>query len=99
VHYNSCRGLEGWTVILEQADSYWEECFNHKKNEPLSNKDHGSFEDIDELSSSFAWQRIMIALTRPIDTLIISLKDRNSIFSKAILNIAYKNPEIIELIG
>lgn len=100
VHYNSCRGLEGWTVILEQADSYWEESFNNKKNEALSisSKEEESFEDLDELASSFAWQRIMIALTRPIDTLVISLKDRNSIFSKAILNIAYKNPEFIELI-
>ena len=98
VHFNSCRGLEGWTVILEQADSYWEECFNNQKNTVLSSNDHGSFEDIDELASSFAWQRIMIALTRPIDTLVISLKERNSIFSQAILNIAYNNPEFIELI-
>ena len=98
LHYNSCRGLEGWTVILEQADSYWEECFNKRKSEAQSNKEEFSFEDIGELASSFAWQKIMIALTRPIDTLVISLKRPNSIFSKAILDIAYKNQEFIELI-
>ena len=98
VHYNSCRGLEGWTVILEQADSYWGECFNKRKKEAQFNNEELPFEGVDELASNFAWQRIMIALTRPIDTLVISLKDQNSIFSRSILEIAYKNPEFIELL-
>jgi hypothetical protein len=97
VHYNSCRGLEGWTVILEHADSYWNECFRNRKNDALLNQEPFLFEDVEELASSFAWQRIMIALTRPIDTLVVSLKEQDSIFSKAILDIAYKNSEFIEI--
>ena len=41
---------------------------------------------------------MMIALTRPIDTLVISLKDLNSDFSKNLLDIASKNKDFIEIV-
>lgn len=99
VHYNSCRGLEGWTVVLEYADEYWEESFQNRKNDAVANNEEFSFEDINDIASTFAWQTIMIALTRPIDTLVISLKNHDSVFSKAILDIANKNREFIEILN
>lgn len=98
VHYESCRGLEGWTVVLQNADIYWEECLKFRKLEGLTEQDKMAFKDIDQVAFNYAWQRMMISLTRPIDTLVITLNDLNSEFSKTILKVAKLNPDFVETI-
>ena len=56
-----------------------------------------SFEDLDEVARSYAWQRSLIPLTRPIDTLIISLSDVSSEYSLALLQAARNNPDFVEI--
>ena len=80
LHYESIRGLEGWTVVLDELDLYFDNLINSG------------------LSYNQAINRISIALTRPIDTLVISLKNNQSEFSKLILDIAKKNIDFIERI-
>ena len=96
IHYASCRGLEGWTVVLDGADSYWEECYKARLAEGHDETQEGSYDDIDSIAKRNAWQRIMIALTRPIDTLVITLDNPNSEFSKTLSEIALANPDFIE---
>ena len=79
IHYESIRGLEGWLVVLDEIDKYYESLIN-------GNIEHNQ-----------AILRILIALTRPIDTLVISLNDVNSDFSKQIINIADKFPDFVEV--
>ena len=96
VHFESCRGLEGWAVVLQNADMYWEECLKYRKLEGLSEEDGMAFKNIDQVAFDYAWQRMMISLTRPIDTLVITLNDLNSEFSKTILKIAKSNLDFVE---
>jgi hypothetical protein len=77
-HYESIRGLEGWLVVLDQLDLYYESLIN------------------DNISHNQAIFRILIALSRPIDTLVITFHDPDSEFSKQILNITNKFPDFVE---
>ena len=97
VQYASCRGLEGWTVILEGLDDYWsEECSLHVH--PADNSDEiPSFVNSGKAASDFAWHKVLIPFTRPIDTLVISLADIDSVCSQALLDLASLLPEIIEV--
>lgn len=97
VQYASCRGLEGWAVVLHFADQYWEESRNIRAAEGLTELERLSFEDLDEVARSYAWQRSLIPLTRPIDTLIISLSDVSSEYSLALLQAARNNPDFVEI--
>ena len=81
LHYESIRGLEGWIVVLDEIDQYYEYLITNKNT---------------KLSENEAKQRILIALTRPIDTLVISVKDRNSKFSKMLVEICEKNKDFVE---
>lgn len=70
VQYDSCRGLEGWTVINLGLDEFYQ----HKLNlwQP---SDSGSDELSDDANQAhrFAARWIMIPLTRAIDTLVIQI--------------------------
>lgn len=57
VSYDSCRGLEGWTVVLQSFDKW----FDHKKYEVRA--------EADPKRRLAQW--LMMPLTRAIDTLVI----------------------------
>ncbi len=88
VQYDSCRGLEGWTVILDRLDEAWCYFRNQRFHEGLNEQDRESFHNLDDVSSVYAWQRIFIALCRPIDTLVITIADSESECAKVIRKIA-----------
>jgi hypothetical protein len=74
VTFQSCRGLEGWAVVLEQLDSYVLGNYYHaKETETSSEPNHGALIDVETYAHQSAWEKTMIALTRPMDTLVISL--------------------------
>jgi len=98
VQYASCRGLEGWTVVLEGLDEYWEECRYWRQEQGLSPEEELAFGDIGEISSRDAWYRVLIALTRPIDSLVVTLSNAESRSSIDLLNVARKLPDIVEVL-
>lgn len=95
LHYESCRGLEGWVTLLHKADQYWLDCYERRLNEGLTEADKKAMSSIENVASRFAWQRLMIAMTRPVDTLIISLKDNNSEFSEQLLKLGRRFSDIV----
>lgn len=96
IHYASCRGLEGWTVVLDAADNFWDECYRARLAEETNESNIDLYDDADIIAKRYAWQRIIVALTRPIDTLVITLDNLNSEFSKILSEIARANPDFIE---
>tara|TARA_R110002124_G_scaffold149220_1_gene315078 strand:- start:226176 stop:228128 length:1953 start_codon:yes stop_codon:yes gene_type:complete len=66
VQYESCRGLEGWTAVLEGLDEFWELKCSQALRERQDNSGH------DVSAEAIAWRWCMIPLTRPIDTLVIT---------------------------
>jgi hypothetical protein len=97
VQYASCRGLEGWTVILEDLDHYWSEEFGLHVPHSGSEDEMPSFVDPVKAAEDFAWQKVLIPLTRPMDTLVISLADIESVCSKVLLDMAARMPDVIEV--
>lgn len=95
VQYDSCRGLEGWTVIADGLDEFWE----YKRNQILKSSSHGadSAQLADDAASAAAWEWCMIPLTRPIDTLVLCLRSDTNSFSKAILHVAKNKPDSVEI--
>lgn len=66
VQYESCRGLEGWTTVLEGLDEFWE----LKRSQAARDLQDGFA--IGASPEAIAWRWCMIPLTRPIDTLVIT---------------------------
>ena len=87
VQYASCRGLEGWTVVLEKADLQWKNFVESRRAEGLTGEQELVFEGLDEISNRDAWRKMLIAFTRPIDTLVITLENKNSLFSEWLLDL------------
>lgn len=95
VQYESCRGLEGWTTVLDGVDEFWE----RKREEAIKAFDTGFGErvaDAELLATQVAWRWVLIALTRPIDTLVITLSGKENELSKAIKAVAKDFPDIVE---
>ncbi len=94
VQYHSCRGLEGWTAVLDGFDEFWSDRYTDAVNPTPS--------DLGESgvlrARAAAWQWGMIALTRPIDTLVVTLKDSSSETAKTLLAIADTLPDIVEVL-
>ncbi|RIZ56752.1 AAA family ATPase [Vibrio sp. PID23_8] len=99
VQYASTRGLEGWTVILDGLDEYWEYCFQRRKGQGLTSGQELAFEEIDEVAELYAWQQVVIPLTRPIDTLVVTLYNEQSYFSKKLLEISHGLSEFVDTIN
>lgn len=75
--YDSCRGLEGWSVVCLRFDELIEYKINTYK---LTGEELGLDEDKAKLRNVLLWA--LMPLTRPIDTLIITLKDKDSLIGK-----------------
>lgn len=94
IQYESCRGLEGWTTVLDGLDEFWEA----KKAEALAKFLATGLGGTDpELQAeAVAWRWIMIPITRPIDTLVITIRSRKSALSRALESIAPHIEDFVE---
>jgi hypothetical protein len=99
VHYESCRGLEGWVVVLHDADTYFADCEQLRASQGLNEAEQTSFADLDQLARAHAWRRMMIAMTRPIDTLVLSIADSKSILSASLLEAAARCRDFVDVRG
>ncbi|RYD83803.1 MAG: DNA/RNA helicase [Verrucomicrobiaceae bacterium] len=97
VQFESCRGLEGWTVVLDGLDEHWEGKYQQAIASVTAGIVDAGMIGKERYASNDAWQSVMIGLTRPIDTLVISLRNARSNLSRAILEIASTMPDIVEV--
>lgn len=71
--YDSCRGLEGWCVVCADFD----ELIQYKMNTYVHREDTLGF-DHEKIKRRNVYLWALMPLTRPIDTLVITLKDKDS---------------------
>lgn len=90
VQYASCRGLEGWTVVCDGLDAFWQHKFDTFSCD-------GADGDAQVSSAKEAWRWAIIPLTRAIDTLVITLWSIDSEFARAILAIAADMRDAVEI--
>lgn len=99
VQYESCRGLEGWTVVLEGFDEYIEMKRNIKMRAGLTSSEQEAYVDLQTVAHQQAWRHALIALTRPIDSLVITLSNPSGTAACELLGLADAFPDTVEIIG
>jgi hypothetical protein len=98
VQYASCRGLEGWSVVLDGFDDFLEHTADRKRIEGLTKDEIEGFVDLETAAIREAWRWGMIALTRPIDTLVIQLSNPTSKYGRQILDVAQSFGDFVEVV-
>lgn len=98
LQYDSSRGLEGWATVLEHFDDAWE----YRRRDwhaHQATKGNESAADPDHSAQLAAWRWCMIGLTRPMDTLVLTLRNPGSMPSQVIMRAATDNPDFVEVLG
>lgn len=89
--YDSCRGLEGWCVVCADFD----ELISYKMNTyEAADGDLGFDPEVTKKRSVLLWS--LMPLTRPIDTLVITIANTDSEVSKMLKVLAEAYPDFIE---
>lgn len=96
IYYESCRGLEAWSVMNFGLDSFFDSKWNEKDAERYRLEDMLLSEQ--ERREMYAATWILMSVTRSIENCYIQLNDLNSSLSKCILNFASDNEQYIEML-
>ena len=80
IFYESCRGLEAWSVVCLDLDLFYQRKYDEELAASYLSDD--LFLSEEERRSKYAATWVLMALTRPIDTLYIHVNDKNSIFGQ-----------------
>lgn len=92
LQYESGRGLEGWSVVCFELDTFLLE----KSKQYQAHKTEALLLESDEdQKRKYLLNWLMLPLTRPIDNLVITFKDPNSDIAKAVYSVAKKHPDYI----
>jgi len=95
LQYESCRGLEGWATVLDGLDEFWER--KREETSVLLQLEYGNNRvDIKLLAEQVAWRWVLIALTRPIDTLVITLSEADNELSRVMKAVAHDLEDFVE---
>lgn len=95
LQYESGRGLEGWTVVCLELDTFIESKMSQYKDEKADSLLLESEEDR-KLKYLVNW--LMLPLTRPIDSLVITFRDKNSELARKVYEIAEKHKDYINVV-
>lgn len=90
-YYQSCRGVEGWTVVCLGLDTYYEEELI-KKETSLRNAQLVNARKKVQTDTAL---KMMTPLTRAIHTLVIVLSGKDNNFSKALRYTAEAFPDFV----
>lgn len=95
LQYESVRGLEGWTVCCMYFDEYME--LKEKAYIPDTEGNALFLESKEEKKKRFMLNWATIPFTRAIDTLIITLKNKDSAVSKQLIKLAEDHSDYIRI--
>jgi len=93
--YQSCRGLEGWSVSCIEFDTFVEGQIKVWDKDKQSHKQKNMFTSDKEKRELFAYSWATMAMTRAIDTIHITLKNKESDVGKLLYRIYEKNKDFI----
>lgn len=84
--YDSCRGLEGWVTVCIEFDEFTQ--YKHAQAKKMQFAEGLAMESQEDKIQRFVNQWALIPLTRPIDTLVITLKNPESEIGKCLHQVA-----------
>lgn len=97
VQFESSRGLEGWVVVLEFIDEFFDEKYDSYRAKRDKQQTFLRDDDFNAMAYAALWS--LIPLTRAIDTLVITLKEESSKLGSAIIRAAKRLPEVVTIQG
>lgn len=86
VQYDSCRGLEGWTVFALGLDAFWRYKFREAQRNPAEPADLFVSPEVAACREAARW--LTIPVTRAIDTLVINVSAGDTILLPALRKLA-----------
>lgn len=92
-NYNSCRGIEGWTVVCLNFDMLMKEKLKYAPY--LSRFEFESDFSYQERLQREVYKWMLMPLTRAIDTLVISLYDTNSPIGQLMYKLHKERPDYV----
>ena len=95
LQYESARGLEAWTVVCLELDTFIAEKLSSYDESSIGNA--LLLESSEERKKKYLINWLLIPWTRAIDTLIITLKNPASEIAKLLVIIANEHPDYITL--
>lgn len=95
LQYDSCRGLEAWTVACLGLDDFIQHKMKTYDNEKDENKTLFQ-EDEEERKERFVYLWSLIPLTRAIDTVVITLRDSRSAYGERLRGLAERMSDFVE---
>ncbi|MBK8873705.1 MAG: hypothetical protein IPN13_07215 [Bacteroidetes bacterium] len=95
LQYESCRGLEGWTVVCLDFDEFIKYKMDYYIEEETNELGLETFE---EKRNKFVYLWSIIPLTRAIESLIITIADKESDVCKTLRKVYEENPDFIQWI-
>lgn len=97
VQYDSCRGLEGWSVFAYRLDQLWEYKFNQLVT--LGNAIDPLLTSVESEAHAHAARWLMIPLTRAIDTLVINVGEDETKIKSMLRSVAKMRSDCVEWIA
>ena len=95
LQYESCRGLEGWNLILDNFDSFLEMKFkNYLEDRYDAELD---IADYDNEIVEFVWNWLSMVLSRAMDTIVIHINDPRSKFGQLLNDQCRAMPDFVEI--
>jgi len=94
VQYDSCRGLEAWTVINYAFNEFWDYRYHQWLSSPHDVEN--LIESEEEMASCFAAKWTTIPLTRAMDTLVINVSRRPSPIKDVLTTVHQQRSDFIE---
>lgn len=95
LQYDSCRGLEGWTVVCNNLDDF----YDYKLTTVESKTENDILLEMksdDEKKEELAAYWLMIPLTRAIDTIVITLKNSDTPIAKVLKKVSEQCSDFVE---
>lgn len=93
--YDSCRGLEGWIVVCLDIDDFIQYKLEDYKNNKRDKEDPNAMDTFDDRQKEYVRRWLMMAVTRPIDTLVITVKNPQSKIANILREISSDNDFVI----
>lgn len=99
IYYDSCRGLEAWSIFSLNVDVFYHLRKDSEDAEKYAVEQNNLFAEKEILKRNYALLWCNMVFTRGIDTLYINVKDKNSEFSKNLFEIAKRCGSAVRIIN
>ncbi len=99
INYESCRGLESYGVVALEMDTFFDNKIKFYNEDEETTKQGDIFTRTHEdkaLRYAAMWS--LIVFSRPVELLVITIKNKNSIFHKTLREIKENNDSLLEII-